>query len=118
MPRGVVASAGDRDKLVTIEQLTEGAEESSFPSEDWATLGTAWMEKVDVSGTEEFRASQLSAPYNTRFLMDYQSNMDPDLLNVPKTRRLVYRSRQYDIQSAGFVDGTNNQVIELRTLSK
>lgn len=117
MPR-TVATAGERDKLVTIEALTDATDDSGFPTETPTTLGTAWMEKIDVSGTEEFKAGQLSAPYNTRFRMDYQSNMDPDLIDVPKTRRLVYRGRRYDIASAGFVDGTNGQVIELRTLSR
>jgi hypothetical protein len=42
--------------------------------------------------------------------------MDPDLLDVPKRRRLVYKGRTYDIVAAGQIG--RNEGVELLTLAK
>lgn len=112
MPESAIAN---RTKLVTIEQLTEPTG-GSFPTGSWTTLATAWMERIDTSGDERFTAEQLSAPSQVRWRMPYQSNMDPEAIDVAKVRRLTYKGRIYDILS-GTPIGEHCQ-IELETKAK
>lgn len=107
---------GDRDRRVTIQQMTEDVDESFTPTETWTPLCRVWAEKIEVSGLEKFRAQQLSAPYNTRWRIPYRRDMDPELVNVPKSRRLVWQSRNHDIVSATMISRRDG--IELETLSK
>jgi hypothetical protein len=58
------------------------------------------MSKQDMRGRESFRGAQFSATYDTRWELHWRDDMDPDLLDVPKVRRLVYRGRVYDITAA------------------
>ena len=113
----VPMESGERDRAVTVQQLTDSVGSSGFPVETWATLyETAWMRKVDVSQRERFMAAQLSSPIDTQWEMGYVADMDPDLVDVAKSRRLVYQGRVFDIVSAqqiGRCDG-----IELLTLAK
>lgn len=108
-------NAGDLDREVVIQQLTESAGSSGFPVESWSALDTVWMEKMEVRGSERFRAAQLSAPIETRWQMQYRDDMDPDLVDVPKKRRLLYQGRSYDITSATEIG--RQEGIELMTLA-
>ena len=92
-------SAGALDREVTIQQQTEAT--SGFPTETWTELESGvWMSKQDMRGNERFRAAQLSANFDTRWELQWRDDMDPDYLDVPKTRRLSYRGRIYDIVAA------------------
>ncbi len=92
-------NAGALDREVTIEAQAEAA--SGYPTETWSTLEAGvWMSKQDMRGNERFRAAQLSAPFDTVWSLQWRDDMDPDLLDVPKTRRLNYRGRIYDIVRA------------------
>lgn len=108
-------NAGCLDREVVIQQLTESAGTSGFPVESWSTLDTVWMEKMAVTGSERFRAAQLSAPIQTRWQLHYRADMDPDLVDVPKSRRLLYLGRVYDITSAEEIG--RQEGIELMTLA-
>lgn len=92
--------AGARDRLVTIQQLTESIGTSGFPVEAWTALTTAYMSKAPIGGRERFVADQVSAPYDTRWEGPYRTDLDPELIDVPKKRRLVYKGRVYDIVDA------------------
>ena len=106
---------GAMDRAVEIQQLTESAGSSGMPVETWATLyPQAWMSKQEMSGRERFAANQLTAPGTARWVMRYAADMDPDLVNVPKTRRLVYGGSTYDIVSASHLGRKDG--IELMTL--
>lgn len=107
---------GERDTLVTIQQLTESTGGSRFPTESWTTLMTAWMRKLGTKGSERWVAAQLSAPADTQWEMGYVASMDPDLVEVPKTRRLVYQGRVYDIVAADMIG--RREGIELLTRAK
>lgn len=119
----VSVEPGARDRLVTIQsrpsadsEVAETVSISGMPVDDWATLANVWMERVNLGGRERFAASQMSAPYDTRWRMNYRADMDPELIDVPKLRRLVYQGRTYDITAAeqmGRRDG-----IELSTLAR
>lgn len=115
--RGYQASAGCRDRQVTIQQrpVADATATSGFPKDDWTTLATAFMEKIDVSGSEAFRAQQLAAKYDTRWKMPYRADMDPDLLDVPKLRRLLFQGRTFDIVAATQIG--RKRGIELTTLA-
>lgn len=94
-------NVGKMDKPVTIQQLTESEGSSGFPVETWTTLyDLAWMSREEQRGSERFAGAQLSAPLTTRWEMRYVADMDPDLIDVVKRRRLVYRSRVFDIVNA------------------
>lgn len=107
--------SGERDRLVTIQQLTDSIGGSKYPVEAWSTLTTAWMRKRDLKGWERFKAAQVSAPAETLWEMGYRSDMDPELVDVPKKRRLVYQGRTYDITSASQIG--RREGIELMTLA-
>lgn len=107
-----MTASGRRNKLVTIEQLTESAP-NGFPVETWSTLTTAWMARRDDLGSERFTASQEAASTETYWHMSYLDDMDPELVDVPKRRRLSYQGRFFDIISASIIE--NRQGIELLT---
>lgn len=115
MRRGPLES-GRRDRLVTIQQLTETDSDSGMPVETWTDLVSSMpASKEDVSGRERFVSSQESARFDTRWVINYRADMDPELVDVPKVRRIVYSGRAHDITSAthlGRKDG-----IELMTLA-
>jgi head-tail adaptor len=103
---------------VTIQRLTDGVDNSGAPQETWATLTTAWMARRQTrSGRvdEQFTADQLSSGSITEWTMRYLASMDPDIVDVPKSRRLLYLGRAYDILTAENMDRKVGIVI--RTLS-
>lgn len=112
----IMHSAGRRDREVTIEALTEGAGSTGYPVESWVPLRSVWMERLEVTGSERFKAAQLSAAVETRWQMPYLAEMDPNTVDVAKTRRLVYSGRTYDITSAAELG--RKQTIELMTLAR
>lgn len=102
------ASAGRRDRLVTVQQLTEARAGSGFPGESWTELCEVWANKVDATTAERSRErfvnDQESAAYETTWTLPYRADLDPELVDVPKTRRLVVRGRVHDIIRAVEVD--------------
>lgn len=109
--------AGERDRRITIQQrssVTAGT--SGFPVEPWTDLVTLFARKEDISGNERFVGGQLSAPYTTRWEVNYRADIDPDLVNVAAERRIVYRGRVYDITSASTISRLEG--IEFLTLEK
>lgn len=108
--------SGARDRQVTIQQLIESKGASNFPVEGWTDLlANVWAAKKEVRGLERFVADQVSAPFDAKWEIPYVPSMDPDLIDVPKTRRLVVKGRVHDIVSAAEIG--RRQAIELMTLS-
>jgi len=110
---------GVRNHLVTIQQLTQIKGGSGRPVESWTTLTRAWMERVEVNRraeAERLTDAQLAARSDVSWVMPYQRNMDPELLGIPKVRRLVYQGRIYDITAA--VPRGVHDKIELFTMAK
>lgn len=106
---------GERDKFVRVQQLTEGKATSGFPTEVWTPLRQIWFSKRDEKGSERYVNNELSGPVVTRWECGYAVDMDPDRLDVTKTRRLVYQDRIYDITDASLIG--RNEGIELVTLT-
>ena len=99
---------GTRREKVFIEARVQST--SGFPVDTWEPLLTMWMEKVDLIGTEAFRADQMTARYDVRFKTQYAHALDPEVIDVPATHRLRHRGQVYDITSAAIVG--NNEGIE------
>lgn len=110
--------AGKRDKLVTIQQRAEDIDEAGFPHPTWSSLGTAFMERRDLAGRERFAADQIAAVGDRTWAMPYQANMDPDVYDIPKVRRLVYQGFAYDIVHATYEDGVAAKGIVLHTTGR
>ena len=102
MALGVPLDPGALDQRVTIQYRVDGVSESGFPVEDWTTTAsrTVFMARVPLSGMERVAAQQVSAKYDTRFVMHYREDMDPDLVDVAKDRRLVFQGRVFNITGA------------------
>jgi len=107
---------GSLNLEVTIQQLTESVGASRTPVSSWTFLLTAWMCRETQTGMERFQAAQVSAAATTTWEMPYVASMDPDLVDVPKKRRLSYMGRSYDIVQAEHV--ARKQRIVLTTLAK
>lgn len=109
-------SSGQRFYRVTIETLTAGTTTSGFPGGTWDPLRTVWMSKADIRADERFAAGQDSAYYETQWFAEYASDMDPELVDLPKSRRLNTRGRIYNIRAAAVVG--HNQGLEITTLAQ
>lgn len=108
--------AGERDRLVTLQAVTQGKGASGAPVETVATLASVYASKADLSARERYLADQESAAADTRWEIDYRSDMDPELVDVPKSRRLVYQGRSHDIVTASQIG--RREGVELVTLAK
>jgi SPP1 family predicted phage head-tail adaptor len=109
-------ASGKRDKLVTIQHLTESAGASGFPVETWTDLCNLWARREDRTGLERFGTGQLSAVGDVTWEIPYRSDIDPESLPVTKTRRVVHMGRIYDITSA--VPVGRRRTIALTTIAK
>lgn len=112
---------GERDKAVAIEQLNEQTADSGFPVEPWSTLKSpVWMRKMDAApqgarSRERVTADQIAAFYETQWEMGYMGEMDPELVDVPTKRRLVYQGRVHQIVAASLIG--RREGIELLTVA-
>lgn len=112
--RDYATSSGQRVLPVKIEQKVDSKDDSHFPIETWSTLSrVTFMARIDLSANERFQAEQVGSQYDTRWMMPYRTDMDPDLLDVANFRRLVYGGRAHNITSARVVG--NKTQIELQT---
>lgn len=110
-------AAGQRRCRVVIQRrpATDAAGDSGFPVETWTTLATEFMSRQDVRADERFRSNQLAAAMETQWHMNYRADMDPELVDVSKLRRLSYEGRFYDILAASLIG--NRRAIELITIA-
>jgi head-tail adaptor len=110
-------ASGQRNKRVQIEIGTPNTRGSGFPVEDWVPLGEpVWMSRKDTLGDERFAADQVSAWGQTRWEMAYQPDMDPELVDVMRVRRLNVNGRIFDIRAASLLDHRTG--IALMTMDK
>lgn len=107
--------AGELNRQIVLQEMADSIGGSGYPVETWTTLDAlVWASRDDISGKERFAAAQISAPFDCRWQIYYRCDMDPELLDVTKTRRILYQGRTLRITSAtliGFQEG-----IELLTL--
>lgn len=106
------SAAGQRDRYVLIETVL--VPKAQFP--EWVSLGYEWMSRGDLTADEHFASDQKSAYGNTQWHMAYRADMDPELVDVPAERRLVYEDRVYEIVTASPLGWKRD--IELITLAR
>lgn len=105
---------GERTRVVQIEQLTDTKGTSGYPVERWDPLTTLYAGRFEDRGTERFRTDQTSSTTLTRWEVGYRSDLDPELVDVPKTRRLVHQGRVFDIVAASVIG--QREGVELITM--
>jgi head-tail adaptor len=105
---------GERNRFVTIQQLTESLGASQLPVRSWSTLATVWASKEDVRGNEQLVAERLVSRYETRWEIGYRVDMNPEVVDVPKTRRLLLGGRIHDIVDASLIGDSDG--VELLTV--
>jgi head-tail adaptor len=101
---GTRTAAGHRDKWVTIEQAPVVPAGGVYPVEAWTTLAHCWMSQADYRSDEKFDTKSDMAFAETQWEMPYRADMDPDLVDVTASRRLVYGRKTYDIRGATLLD--------------
>jgi hypothetical protein len=106
------AAAGQRDRYVLIEQCDDPT--AQFPQ--WSGLRSEWMSRQDLAAGEHLQSDQVSAHGEAEWQMPYYEDMDPELVDVPACRRLVYEGRTYDIREASPLGWKRD--ISLITLSR
>jgi hypothetical protein len=120
-----LSPSGKRDKLVTIQSrpTADTVDGSGAPAEIFTDMPPCvWMSKKALAEgerfAENFASNQLAARVFTTWDMPYQSNMDPERVDVPKLRRLVHQGRVYDITSADLMARPDGHGIRLVTIAK
>ena len=110
---------GLRDRVITIQQRSAADavdEASGEPTETWTTLVADMpAARTGVSGWERFRSEQTSARFDDRWEINYRADMDPDLIDVPKVRRLLIGTRVLEIVAAAEIG--RREGIELLTVA-
>lgn len=109
------SGSGARDRLITVQQLTETLAPSRFPVSTWSDLSSVWAHKEDIGGRERVAQDQTSAPYDTKWTLPYSADWDPELVDVRKARRLLVQGRVHDIVAAAEVG--RKAGVEVWTLS-
>jgi head-tail adaptor len=66
-----------------------------------------------LRGAERMQAAALASSYDARWIMHYRADMDPELIDVPKKRRLKFQGRVHNIVHAEHVGRKDG--IELTT---
>lgn len=97
---GEPVAAGRRDRYVRLDQGTSSEGRSGRPVETWTVLAYAWANKADGGGSERLRTEQIQAQFDTTFVIPYRADMDPELVDVPATRRVVFEGRAFDVVGA------------------
>jgi head-tail adaptor len=111
-----VPDSGARQRLVAIEGLTPPTPPEQ-PVQTWTPLAAVWMARRDLATRERFVVGQTAAALETEWTMPYLATMDPETVDVPATRRLVYQRRQYDITGAVREDLSAGGAIRLYTVA-
>jgi head-tail adaptor len=112
---------GHRDRTITIQQrnATDAVDSEGAPTPDtagWTTLvANMPAAKQDIQGRERFVSNEESARFDTRWEINYRVDMDPELVDVPKLRRIVHNGRTYDIVAASEIG--RREGLELLTLA-
>lgn len=91
---------GHLDQRVLVQRAVNGEDGAGAPLSSWSVLGTFPMGRELIRGMERVQAGFTQSSYDARWLMHYRADMDPDLVDVPKDRRLVFRGRVQEIVTA------------------
>ena len=82
------------DRYITIQRFTATADDYGEQSKSWTDVGAVLASKVDVSGSEDPSADQLTALVVTRFRVRWSET----LADLSPLDRIVYEGQIYDIK--------------------
>lgn len=82
---------GRFDRRIVIQSKTNISDNYNQPVPTWATFATVWASVDDKSGSESFRADQLTAYRSTVFTIRYLSGLN-------ETMRIKYNLQYYNIR--------------------
>lgn len=87
-------SAGELDREITLEFVTQGQTSSGDPTEAWGSATTVWARVLGLSGREYFaaQAAQVLAEEMLTFKIYFRDDVRPG------TARVTYNSRIYNIR--------------------
>lgn len=109
---------GELIRRVTFQSLTSVKGTTGFGTEVWVDFVTVAAAKKDLRGEERLQAAQLSSPFDTMWQTWYRKDLDPDVLDVTRVRRIIYQGRIYDITRAMPIEIFNmRQGLEFETLA-
>lgn len=102
MPQQQFSKPAKRDRVIELQQRpsADAADPSSHEPIDgtWTTLVERMPAgKTNVAGWERFRANQDTARYDQIWEINWRNDMDPNLIDVPKVRRIKDGARFLDI---------------------
>ncbi len=83
--------AGELDRKIVIQSLTQTRDAYGALSDTWATFATVWAKKRDVRGDEYFAAQQVNARVDSIFTIHYLSG-------VLETMRIACDGKYWDIR--------------------
>lgn len=110
------ADAGARAWIVTIQAGADGTDESGFPIFVWSDLAQVPAKRTQGSASEVYAATGEAARIVVDWAINYRADCDPDLVDVSKERRVLYRGRVHDV-IAGNVTGPGRAGIVLSTVA-
>jgi len=93
---------GDRDRWITIEAATDGVDAVGAPIEVWTPIVSLPATKLDLETRERLQsgAARIASAFDTRWQINYRADMDPELQDVAKGRRIIHNGRRHDIVGA------------------
>ena len=86
--------SGKLDRKITLQQIVVVRGNSGGESVTWEDMYDLFAERETTAATERFAASQRIAEVDTLYRVRWNSSTK--LIN-PKTHRITYRSRWYEI---------------------
>jgi SPP1 family predicted phage head-tail adaptor len=84
--------AGNKDRRITIQQLTTSKNGFGEDVEAWALQYSVWAEVRPVQGDEKFGADQRTSEAFTNFKIDYITGI------TTSAHRIIYEGNTYDIR--------------------
>lgn len=84
--------AGEIDRKIVIQSLTQARDAYGALVDTWATFATVWAKKRDIRGDEYFAAQQVNAKVDSIFTIRW-------LAGVLPTMRIAYDGQFWDIRS-------------------
>lgn len=90
--------AGRLDRKVTIEAVSYSTADDGSQFETWTEFARVFAERETQGALERFAAAQTVADVDTLFRLRWSDTLMSVL--SPKTHRIVYRDRAYNILGA------------------
>jgi len=88
----VLMNPGDLDQQITIQTLSEAANDFGQRVQTFSTLANVWAKVEERSGNETENGNQIVATKRVDFVIRYKTGLN-------EMMRIVYRGNTYKIQS-------------------